>query len=53
MFTEADMDAMAALKPAFATNSMFNPGKIFPTGSTSADFLQKGAIQRVGPGAYI
>ncbi len=53
MFTDADMEAMAGLRPAFETNSMFNPGKIFPTGSTSADLLQSGAIQRVGPGAYI
>ena len=53
MFTDADMEAMAALRPAFATNGRFNPGKIFPTGSTSAEFLQTGAIQRVGPGAYI
>ena len=34
MFTDADMQAMAELRPSFATNNMFNPGKIFPTGSS-------------------
>ena len=53
MFTDADMDVMARLRQAFATNNMFNPGKIFPTGSSCADFTQMGAIQRAGHGAYI
>ena len=53
MFTEADMEAMARLRPSFATNSLFNPGKIFPTGSSCADFSQAAAIRRAGPGAYI
>ncbi len=53
MFTDADMEVMARLRQAFATNNMFNPGKIFPTGSSSADFTQMGAIQRAGHGAYI
>ena len=53
MFTEADMEAMARLRPSFATNSLFNPGKIFPSGSSCADFSQAAAIRRAGPGAYI
>ena len=54
MFSEADMEAMAGLRPSFATNSMFNPGKIFPTGSSCADIAsQKSAILRAGPGVYI
>ncbi len=53
MFTDADMEAMARLRPSFATDSMFNPGKIFPTGSSSAELSQTAAIQRAGPGAYI
>ena len=53
MFTDADMEVMARLRQAFATNNMFNPGKIFPTGSSCADFTQMGAIQRAGHGAYI
>ena len=53
MFTEADMEAMSNLRPSFATNSLFNPGKIFPSGSSCADFSQMAAIQRSGPGAYI
>ncbi len=53
MFSDADMEAMAKLRPSFATNSLLNPGKIFPTGSTCSDFSQSGAIQRAGHGAYI
>ena len=53
MFTDADMDAMAKLRPAFFTNNMFNPGKIFPTGASCSDALQAAAIMRAGPGAYI
>ena len=53
MFTDADMQAMAELRPSFATNNMFNPGKIFPTGASCSDVSQAAAIQRAGPGAYI
>ena len=53
MFSETDMEAMAGLRPSFATNNMFNPGKIFPTGSSCADVSQAAAILRAGPGAYI
>ena len=53
MFTDADMEAMARLRPSFATNSLFNPGKIFPTGSSCADVAQAAAIQRIGPGAWV
>ena len=53
MFTDVDMEAMARLRPSFATDSLFNPGKIFPTGSSCADVSQSAAIQRVGPGAFI
>ena len=53
MFTEEDMAVMAELRPSFATNNMFNPGKIFPTGASCSDVAQAAAIQRVGPGAYI
>ena len=53
MFTEEDLVAMAKLKPAFATNDMFNPGKIFPTGASCFDGSQAGAIARTGAGAYV
>ena len=53
MFNEADLDAMAKLKPAFATDDMLNPGKVFPTGATCGDVRQAAAIARVGPGAYV
>jgi len=33
-FTDEDMKAMARLQPAFATNGMFNPGKVFPSGAS-------------------
>ncbi len=53
MFSDADMEAMAGLRPSFATNNIFNPGKIFPTGSSCSDISQTAAILRAGPGAYI
>ena len=53
MFTEEDMQAMAKLKPAFATNNLFNPGKIFPTGGSCVDIPQAAAISKAGAGAYI
>jgi glycolate oxidase len=31
LFTESDMDVMKSLREAFNPNSLFNPGKIFPT----------------------
>ena len=53
MFNEADLDIMAKLKPAFATDDSFNPGKIFPTGASCADVRQASAIARAGAGAYV
>ena len=53
MFTDDDMEAMGRLKPAFATNDMFNPGKIFPTGASCADVSQAAAVAKTGAGAYI
>ena len=53
MFSEADLDVMAKLKPSFATDDMLNPGKVFPTGATCGDVRQAAAIARVGPGAYV
>ena len=52
MFTDADMEAMAKLKPAFATGDIFNPGKVFPTGASCADISQA-AIAKAGAGAWI
>ena len=53
MFTDDDMEAMAKLKPAFATEDAFNPGKVFPTGASCGDIKQAAAIARVGAGAYL
>jgi glycolate oxidase len=53
MFTDADMEAMAGLKPAFGADGMFNPGKIFPTGGSCVDIGQMSAVARAGAGAYI
>ena len=53
MFTDDDTDAMARLKPAFATDDMLNPGKVFPTGSSCVDVSQAAAVARAGPFAYI
>ena len=53
MFTDEDMQAMAKLKPAFAADNVFNPGKIFPTGAPCVDVSGSAAIARTGAGAYI
>ena len=53
MFTEDDMAAMAKLKLGFATDELFNPGKVFPTGASCADVSQAAAVARAGAGAYI
>ena len=53
MFGDDDMEAMARLKPAFATDDLFNPGKIFPSGASCVDMFQSAAGARAGPGAYI
>ncbi len=53
VFTNDDMEAMAKLKPAFATDDIFNPGKVFPTGASCVEVPQKAAVQRTGAGAYI
>ncbi len=52
MFSEADLDAMARLKPAFDTKDTFNPGKIFPTGASCSEVFQS-AVNKVGAGAWI
>ena len=53
MFTDADMEAMAKLKPAFATQDLFNPGKVFPNGASCVDVSQISAVARTGADAYI
>ena len=53
MFTEDDMEAMARLKPAFATDDSLNPGKVFPTGADPTDISQLAAVASAGKGAYI
>ena len=53
MFSEEDLDAMARLKPAFATDDALNPAKIFPTGATCGDVKMANAIAKAGPGAWI
>ena len=53
MFTAEDMEAMEKLKPAFATNGMLNPGKIFPTGASHVPVPQSGAVARTGADAFI
>ena len=53
MFSPDDMEAMRKLKPAFDTNDMLNPGKIFPTGIARAEVGQAAAVAKAGAGAYI
>ena len=53
MFGPDDMEAMRNLHPAFDTNDMLNPGKIFPTGVPRAEVGQAAAVANAGAGAYI
>jgi glycolate oxidase len=53
MFSDDDLEAMARLKLAFATEDTFNPGKVFPTGAACADFAKSPAVARAGPDAWI
>lgn len=53
MFNGDDMAAMARLQPAFDTNGMLNPGKIFPTGKKRDPLLQSGPILKTGSDAFI
>ena len=53
MFTDADMEAMSRLLPAFATGGKLNPGKIFPTGASHHEVPQSAAVARTGADAYV
>ncbi len=53
LFTNADLDAMARLKAAFATDELFNPGKIFPAAAGAGQASQQQIIRSAGPGAYV
>ena len=55
IFSQDDLSAMAALKEAFGTAGLFNPGKVFPThkGCGEVSSAMRKAIAKVGPDAYI
>ena len=53
MFNDDDMEAMAKLKPAFATDGMLNPGKVFPTGASHVQVSHSAAVAKTGAGAFI
>ena len=53
MFNDKDLGAMARLGPAFGSDGMLNPGKIFPTGADRAHVSHSAAVARTGAGAYI
>jgi glycolate oxidase len=54
-FSEDDLQVMSSLKQAFGADDSFNPGKVFPTsrGCGEVSSRMKGALARVGPGAYV
>ncbi|MCY4623749.1 MAG: FAD-binding protein [Chloroflexi bacterium] len=52
-FSDADLDAMARLNPAFGAGDTFNPGKVFPTGASCVELLQHPAIARLGADAFV
>ena len=52
-FSDADLDAMARLNPAFGAGDTFNPGKVFPTGASCVELLQHPAVARLGADAFV
>ncbi len=53
MFSDDDMEAMARLSPAFGSDGMLNPGKVFPTGADRTHVSHSAAVALTGAGAYI
>ena len=53
MFSQEDMDAMANLKPAFGSDEMFNPGKIFPTGGSHGARHPEGGFAKTAANAFV
>ena len=53
MFSQEDMDAMAKLKPAFGSEEMFNPGKIFPTGASHGARHPEGGFAKTAANAFV
>ncbi len=56
IFSEADFAAMANVKTAFGGNDLYNPCKIFPTGTGCGEVNQakiEHVMKQVGPDAYI
>ena len=53
MFSQDDMDAMAQLKPAFGSDEMFNPGKIFPTGASHGARHPEGGFAKTAANAFV
>ena len=53
VFSDEDMEAMARLKPAFDTQDLLNPGKVFPTGESSVEVPHNAPVARAGPDAFI
>ena len=53
MFSQEDMDAMAQLKPAFGSDELFNPGKIFPTGASHGARHPEGGFAKTAANAFV
>lgn len=53
MFSHADMDVMAGLKPAFGSGGIFNPGKIFPTGASHGAAPRSGTFAKTADNAIV
>lgn len=53
MFSQDDMDAMADLKSVFGADKTFNPGKIFPTGSSHGAGRRSGGFARTAANAFV
>ena len=54
IFSEEDLAAMAALRPAFGADERFNPGKIFPGARSGCGDMSQALMERaLALGAYI
>ena len=52
LFTPQDLEAMARLLPAFGSQAVFNPGKVFPGGASCVELPHQAVIARMGPEAF-